>query len=269
VNDTLRDAGIAVLTTWLLSGLLQQRAEHAVRSELSRTVKGGAIHSSVQPSGLLGLFAGRSSITRVWGGGFSADGMPFRLESGRSADVHVRRLLVDFRDFTLKGVDIRQFTADIPNVDLDGGKALFHGRVTLRRAQDGTAQALITEQAVQKFLERKFPQIRVQEVRLTLGTAFLRGTMPVGSSPAEVEVQGGIAISEGRYLNLDHPKAKVNGRPIPDVLAAGLAKQFTPILDSVVDLGIGEVFRMRGINIGSGILTIKGDAAIPMREKKH
>src|SRR5206468_1219875 len=138
---------------------MQQRAQHAVAHDLSKTLHGAPIHVRVAPRGLLGMLFAQSSVTSITARGLTADELPFRIVPGGGARVYVRRLHIDLEDVVLRGQPVRRFEADVPNVTLDLAHAFFDERIVVRSAGEGTAITVLDANDLRAFIARKYPQL--------------------------------------------------------------------------------------------------------------
>lgn len=263
MDGTLKDAAIAVFSFALFSGLLQQRAHHAIIHDASRSIKGGVLRAEVKPRGLLGMLTAQSSLTRIEGQGFSTDSLPFTLQSGSGVRVHVRRLQIDFQDITLHNQSVRSFRADIPNVSLDLARAFFDERIILRSAGEGTGSAVISTDDLRAFIVRKYPQFQNVETRLTPGKVFVRVETVVLGTRALVEAEGTLASPDGVLVNLTAPILRYNGKEPTPAFAQTLLRSINPVLNINSDLGLNGFFLIREIEIGQGQITVRGRATIP------
>lgn len=259
--DTLRDAGYALLGLALFCGLLQQRAEQAVRRDLSRHVPGARFRVQVEPRGWFGLAVGQSSVTRVSGSRFSLDRPPFVLLEGGGLDAHIRTLRIDLEEVEFAGLRVRSFRAEIPRVRFDGWRALAEERIVIRRAGVGRVEIQITEQAIEAYLARRFPQFPDLRLRLRSGKATVSTRIPaLGNIP--FVAQAGLALEGGR-VHLENPEVELAGRALPAAEAQSLLAGLQTVLDIEEDLGLGGFVKLDSVEIRTGLLVARGEATIP------
>lgn len=263
MSDTLKDAGIAIAGLFLFSWLLNQRAEHAVKQEVARAVRGMDIHATVAPRGLFGLAVGQAYRVRVFGSGFQTDTIPFRLVPGGGLRASVRHLTLDFQNVTLRNLTVRSLRADIPFVTLDANQVFWNERIVLRTAGQGRGEAVLEAEALRVFLARKFPALKEPRVTLLPGRAQLNAEVLLFGVRSQIEARGRLAVLEGRYILIVDPLLRVNGKETTPQFAQAALKPFNPILDIEKDLGLGGFVTVEDVEIGEGILTVRGRATVP------
>lgn len=269
MGDELKDAAIVVFSLAMLTGLARHRGEHAITWDLSRTLKGGHIETSIQPRGLLGILAGESSVTTIKGRGFTADDLPFRLTPGGGVRARVNRLRLDFRDFTLRRLPFRRLSAEIPGVSLDAKSALFNDRIVIRRAGEGTAVAEVDAAGLRAFLARKFPQFRDVDVSLAPGVVHLSATVSLLGTSSRVEAVGRLAPRDGRHVDVSDAAMKINGKEAAPGFVQTVLRNLNPIVDADKDLGLGAYVFVTDVEVGEGIVTLRGQAHLPGSEGKR
>lgn len=263
MSDALKDAVIAFFGLALLQGIIAHRIERAAEREIGRSVRGGQIRAEVEPRGMFGLLIGQSYHTRVNARGFQGELLPIRLTPDGGPRATARFLELDFREITVRGVPIRRLKAEIPFAAVDMSKALFDERIVVRSAGEGTAEAVLDAEGLRIFIERKFPQFKNVEIRLSPDVAQMNAETWVLGVTTRLEARGKVVPAEGRYLNLADPSVYISGKEAPPEFTQNLLKRVNPIVDLESDLGIGDYIYMAEARLGPGILTIRGRATVP------
>ena len=265
MNDGLRDAGYAVLGLAMLSWILTDRVSHAARRELKSAFPSANFDIRITPRGLLGMTVGQAYRARISGGGFTAESLPFRIEPGGGAVAGIRHLELDLHDIVLRDLGVQTLTADIPFVKADATKAFFDGHLRFRGAQEGTGEAILTAEQIERYLAKKRPQFQELKIRLSQGEAFISGKTALLIPGSAFEAKATVGISEGRYLNAENPTVSLNGTPMPRTMAIQLLKTVNPIIDIDKDLGLGEWLYITSAEIAEGKLTVRGRIHIPVK----
>lgn len=263
MSDALKDAAIAFFGLVLLQGLIAHRIERAVEREMGRSVRGGQIQTEVESRGVFGLLIGQSYRTRVKAYGFQGELLPIRLIPDGGLRATTRFLELDFQEIIVRGIPIRRLKAEIPFVTVDISKALFDERIVVRSAGEGRAEAVLDTEGLRIFIERKFPQFKNVEIRLSSDVAQLNAETLVLGIVSRLEAKGKVIPAEGRYLNLADPTVSIDGKEAPSVFTQNLLNRVNPIVDLESDLGIGNYIYMTEVRLGAGILTIRGRATVP------
>jgi hypothetical protein len=214
------------------------------------------------------MVIGHAYRATISGGGFASDTLPFALEPGGGARARVRHLVLDLQNIVLRDLPIRSLQADIPFVELDGLRALFSGHITLRSAQEGRGVAIITEEGLAQFLQKRRSQFRNLEIRLFAGEAFVKMETVLLVAPTQVQARAKIGIAEGRFLNAIDAVVSVGGKPLPAALTEKLLRSLNPILDIDRDLGLRDWLYVTDAEIGEGILTVRARVTIPQKQRE-
>jgi hypothetical protein len=269
VNDTLKDAAIALFSLFVLSGLVNHRVNRAAEIDLRRALRGGEVHASIRPEGLFGLLIGQSSSTLIRARGFHTSSLPFTIQRGAGLRANVRRLEIKLQDFTLRDAPVKRFTASLPKVSIDIGSALFRERIVIRTAGEGTAVATVDSDGMQRFIQKKYPDFQNVQVALAPGFASVTADVPFLGAVSRVQMCGKLIHREGRYLELSEPVMLLNGREVSAELAQNRARAINPVLDIDRDLGLAGFLYITEVEVGQGILTIRGRATVPADPQKR
>jgi hypothetical protein len=263
MSDDLKNGATVLLGLALFAGFLNHRAERAIVHDLSRTAKGGEIHANVKPRGLFGLLVGQGDTAKVWGKGFTTEGLPFKVTSGSGLRAKVKTLTFDFQDFTLRGTQVKRFSAVIPSVDLDIFRAFFDERIVVRTAGEGTAEAAVDEKALAEFVTRKYPQLSDVEVKLLDGRILVGGNVNLLGNKTRLDAVSSLSVKDGRYINVVDMTVALNNKEAAPFLRDTIINNLNPVLDFEKDLGLGGYFYATELEIGKGTLTVRGRAMVP------
>jgi len=263
VNDAFKDVLIAFFGLALLQGWVAHRIERAAEREIGRSVHGGIIRAEIEPRGLFGLLIGQSYRTRVHARGFQGELLPFRLTPGGGARATTRFLDLDFQDIQVRGIPIRHLKAEIPFTTVDISKALLEEQIVLRSAGEGRAEAVLDEEGLKIFIERKFPQFKKVVVRLSPDWAHMAAETQILGVTTQLEAKGKVIPVNGRNLHLANPVIFLDGKEAAPELTQNLLQRINPIVDLEGDLGIGDYLFMTEAHLGMGTLTIRGRATVP------
>ncbi len=266
MRDELKDAAIVVFSLALLSGIARWRGEHALTHDLSRSLKGGHIETDIEPRGLLGLITGNSSVTTVRGRGFATDELPFRLDRGGWAKVHVSRLRFEFEDFELKNLPVRKLTAEFPGVSLDATKIAFDERIVIRKAGDGKAEAVVGADALQQFIARKYSVLKDVQVRLAGGWAEVAAMAPLLGGSTRVEGRCHLTPVDGKFIHVSDAAFRLNGKDATPAMTKMLLGMLNPIVDADKDMGLAKFVYLTDVTVGEGTVTLRGSVRVPEKQ---
>lgn len=267
MDDNLKDAATAVLGLLMFTGFLHYRAERAIVHDVSRMAQGGTFGATVNGRGLFGLAVGQADTVFVSGHGFRGEGFPFTVQRGDGFRAYVRRLNIDFTDFTLRGIPVRRFTVDVPGTSIDAGRAFFDQRVVMRTAGEGMAEATVGPEALAAIFARKYPQYK--NVRIALRTGFVDVSAEVSALGAllKLESSSRVGLEGGRYVVLIESTIKLNGKEALPQFVQTLHKSVNPVVDIDKDLGLGGTFYAKELEVGDGFLKVRGAARVPVVER--
>jgi hypothetical protein len=267
MSDDLKNGATIILGLALFAGFLNHRAERAIVHDLSRSAKGGELHANVRPRGLFGLLVGQGDTARVWGKGFTTEDLPFKVTSGSGLRARVRTLKFDFEDFTLRGAQVKRFSAVIPSVNLDIFRAFFDDRIVVRTAGEGTAEAVVDEKSLADFVTRKYPQLTDVEVKLLDGRILVGGNVNLLGAKTRLDAVSNLAIKDGRYVNAVDMTVALNNKEAAPFLRDTIINNLNPVLDFEKDLGLGGYFYATSLEMGKGLLTVRGRAMVPRADE--
>ena len=155
----------------------------------------------------------------------------------------IRHLRLHLTDFTLKGLPVRRFEADVPFATYDLGWAAYKDRLHLRSAEIGTAQVEVGAESLQIFAIRKYRKILSDvSVSFSQNKVFLSGKAALFGVPTAFVATGTLRPRAGRYVDLFNPVVMVNGKPLSAQNANFLLGQVNPLLDIDRDLGLAGFF---------------------------
>jgi hypothetical protein len=263
MDDTLKDAATALLGLMLFTGFVHHRAERAIVRDVSRTADGGAVGARVDGRGLFGLAVGQASTVFVSGRGFKSEGFPFKVTRGDGIRAYVGRLNLDFRDFTLQGIPVRRFTADLPGTSIDAGRAFFDELIILRTAGEGTSEAVVGPEALAALFGKKYPQYKNVRIGLRPGWVDVSAEAPAIGATLKLESSSRVGLSEGKYVVLTESSMRLNGKEATPQFVLSTLKAVNPVVDLEKDLGLGAYFIAREVEVGDGTLTVRGAAIVP------
>ncbi|MGC8667012.1 MAG: LmeA family phospholipid-binding protein [Chthonomonadales bacterium] len=268
MEDAVKDLGYALIGLALFSGLMTGRAQYAARRDLHHALPGAKLSVRVDSRGVFGMALGRAYRVRIEASDFGAASLPFTLEPGGGPTAEARHLQLHLRDIVLAGLPVKLLDADIPFVKVDAGRALFSGHLTLRSAEAGTGTAILTEDGLARFLASRHPELT--NVRVVIGISGISVSARTGLllGMADIEMQAGLAVREGRYLDAVSAKVSVGGREVPASLAARLLAVMNPVLDVERDLHLGDWLYVTGLELQQGAALVRARVTIPAKRKE-
>lgn len=245
---------------------LERAAERQILAQLGST---GTMHVQIEPRwGALGVLLARAKSIRVEAEGFRTAQMPFFTEppvhawQGKVGQVHIL-----FRDFSVAGVPIRRFEANLPDVTLDSRAAAFHLRVRLFHAGWGAGWVELDEEGLLAFVRRRLPEVQSPVVRITPTEVQIEGELSALLVPWRFWASGRVQVSaDGLRLLLTDVQLQLEGKSLPAGVTQKVISALNPVLDVARDLGLGSAFRIEKAELRPGFIRLIGRATVPPRE---
>ena len=123
----------------------------------------------------------------------------------------------------------------------------------------------VGERGLQAFIARKYPRLmRDVRVRIAADRVTISGNLSLFTGASPFSASGTLLPRADRYVDLVDPTVEIDGKPLDPTAAQNLLKTINPVLDSERDLHLGGFFRLSRVEIGPGVLSIKGTASIPL-----
>ncbi|HLV80564.1 MAG TPA: hypothetical protein VKT32_09795 [Chthonomonadaceae bacterium] len=194
----------------------------------------------------------------------SVNSLPFLLTPGAGAEGRIHHLQLRLRDFTLSGLPVARFDADVPGIRFDIGRTLRRKEVVLSRAGSGLAEAHITPEGLRAFISGKYEQTLSDVLIWTQNRKlFIQGQVRLFGAPTPFTASCALAPRDGRYVDLTQVMVWMGSARLSARNADAITAQFNPVLDIVSDLGLGGYLTLSGVEIGDGFVTLRGQATLP------
>ncbi len=265
MDDTLKNLTIGLFVFALLHGGLEQRARHNATRQMREAFNNtGTIQASVEPRGLFGLYASDVWAVDIYGQHQRTYRLPFYVYPRPGWKGSIRHLRLHLTDFTLSGLPIARFEADLPFVTFDIGHAIWKDRLRLRSAGTGPVTALVDAEGLRTFISHKYHQtLSDVEIWIQNQKIHLKGRIALFTAPVPFIATGTLAPRAGRYIDFADPVILLNRSFLAPQVAQSLLKGINPVLDVQTDLGLSGFFTLTDIEIGDRFVTIRGRATVP------
>ena len=227
----------------------------------------GTIRTRVESRGVFGVFGNKLYSVDIFGEGLVSEKLPFYAQPRSGWKGSIRHLRLHLSNITLKGLPVRQFEADIPDVTYDIGQATYKDWLVIRGAGVGPAFVKIAPVGLEKFVSAKYSKL-LSEVKVVFLTESvgISGNLTLFGKLSPFSAKGRLTTRAGRYLDLVEPQMTMNGKPLSTPMTLSILKQINPVLDIESDLGLGSYFTLSNLEYALDALTVHGIAGIPKRE---
>ena len=270
MDDITRALAFGLLAFLTIHGSLEERAKQGAERQVSESFQHtGTVRAEIQPRGLFGLEASDFWSVDIYGMQLKSDQLPFYVYPRPGWKGSIRHLRLHLKRFTLKGLPIRAFEADIPSATFDISHAITKSQLVLRGTGEGPASVKVDAEGLKAFIRKKFSN-RLLDINVAFPNHRVRidGKITVFSGATPFSATGTLVSRAGRYLDLAEPDMRLNGLPMTQSGIENLLKQINPVLDADVDLGLGGYFVMERVEIGDDEIIITGRASIPVAPSK-
>ena len=266
MDDTLRNVAIGLAAFLVLHVSLEQRArrgaERQVFESFNRT---GHVSARLEPRGWFGLETSDFWAVDVYGEDLKTDRLPFYAYPRTGWKGSIRHLRLHLKRFTLAGLPIRAFDADIPSATFDIGHAVYKSRLVLRGTGSGPATVAVDANGLKAFIDKKFRNtLSDVTVHFVNHQVIIEGKANLLGNLNPISTTGILVPREGRYLDITEPQVRINGTLVTLAVTESLLKQINPVLDTDADLGLGGYFVMERVEVGDDEIVITGRASIPI-----
>ena len=266
MDDLTRALTFGLLTLLTIHGSIEDRARRSAERQVRESFQyTGSVRAEIQGRGLFGVEANDFWSVDIYGMELRSDRLPFYVYPRPGWKGSIRHLRLHLKRFTLKGLPIRAFDADIPFATYDIGHALYKGRLVLRGTGAGPATVEVDAAGLRAFINKKFRDT-ITDVNISFPgrRILIEGKIRLFSDYAPFSAMGTLVPRAGRFLDLADPEMRLNGVLMTTSGTQNLLRQINPVLDADADLGLGGYFEMERVEVKDDEIVITGRASIPV-----
>lgn len=261
--------GLAILAAFGLCwgvGRAEIRSfEHEAAAEIASKLQGPDKRVVVRSrlNGLAGLW-GDLAEADIAASNFSTKGLPLFTEPNRSKQGIIRRLHIRLTDFQLSGLDVASLEASIPDCRYDFGLALRKKQIRLSRSGVGMGRVIIRQEALEKWILRKFHEIKRVTVRIDKDKAWVEGYGEFLITKTNFEVIASLEPLDGTKLVLTDAKVYFEWNRVDEPGRKVLLDTLNPVVDLRKDLGLFDAIEVEGLRLRDGVVEAWGKTRIPI-----
>jgi hypothetical protein len=261
------------MTLWLVAALgigfhfggeevrrFERLAADDIRSRLERVDGDLSVRARVDP---IGALLGRVRSATIRGSRFSTVGLPLFTEPNRPTSGQLGELRLELEEFDLSGLRVQRLDAVIPNCRFDLGLALREQKIRLSQSGEGWGSVTVREVDLERFVLRKFREIKEVKVRIDRDKVFVEGIGEFLVVRTEFWVVANLKVEDGRRLVLDGARILFDGARADPISSEALLKALNPVLDLDRDLGLHGAVDVQRLSLRDGLLTAWGRTRIP------
>ena len=261
---------VAAVGLGLFAGSEERRFESRAAEEIASKLEGEdkKVAVNVRPNGLGGMW-GELSLATIRAEQFSIRSLPLFTEPERSKSGKVGELQLRLQEFQLRGLLVKELSADIPDCRYDFGLARSQMKIRLSQSGVGEGRVVIREGNLADYLVRKYSEIKRCTVKVEKGFVWVEGYGEFLVVNSEFTVIAKIGIEDGTKLNLIEPKIYFNWRRADKVTGEALLKSLNPVVDLRADLGLYDAVEVEEVTLENGLLEASGKTKIPVKPAEN
>ncbi len=262
--------GLLSTVIFLGLGLFGHSEEKKFESAAAKDIAGKLLGDSkvvslnVRPDGLAALQGGLS-LAEIKASRFSLMGLPLYTEPDRSRSGRVDLLKLRLTEFELRGLKIKELSADIPDCRYDFQYAKKEKKIRLSESGIGRGLVQIREEDLANYIVYKFKEIKNCSVKIYNGVVWVEGTGEFLVVKTDFAVIAKIGIMNGTQLNLTDAKIYFDWRRADAFSRDALLKTLNPIVDLKKDLKLLDAISVDKVILENGILQAEGKTKIPIQ----
>ena len=243
--------------------------ENLAARDIRASIRGehAKVRVATQLNGLLGGPFGDLLKVTISASEFQTEGVPLFTQPGLSKKGLIRDLRIELREFDLSGLRVQELTSDIPNCHFDYTLALSKHKIRLSESGIGRGEVIIREHDLEKYILRKFGEIREVSVHIADDRVRVEGYGEFVVIKAHFLVDAKLICLDGTKLALDDAKIWFDGKPADDLARDTLLKTLNPVVDLDKDLKLYDAIYVDGITLRDGRIRAEGSTKIPLQPR--
>lgn len=253
-----------------IGGALQGGFEARAAEDIASRLGGDdpQVTVTIEPNGIAGIWGDVTRAT-ISASDFTLQELPLYTEPDRSQSGRLQELILDLRDFRLRGLDCEELFARIPGNRYDFGLARNQGQIRLSRSGSGEGYVRVREEALARFIVSKFAEIREATVRVYNDVIWVEGVGEFLLLRTSFTVIANLISPDGSTLELDNARIYFNWQRADEFAAQALLQTLNPVVDFDRDLGLAGAIRVERIRLRDGVLEAGGRTQIPERPERN
>jgi len=246
----------------LFGGVTKADFERAAARDLKTVLRGDAqVRVTTRPN--LATVGGTLPSAKIEASAFSANGLPLFTVPSLSQSGKLDRLVIQLREFDLRGLRVERLEALIPGCRFDLNLAINHKKIRLSRSGEGTGTVQIRARDLEQFVLKKYPAVKAIQMTLQNDRIRVVAEADLGNTRLKFSIDGRMESADGRSLRLVDPVAEINGSPASAASAKALANSINPVLHLDRDLGLYGAVDITTIKLDGNRLIATAATRIP------
>ncbi|MBS1723876.1 MAG: hypothetical protein JSS66_13090 [Armatimonadetes bacterium] len=239
--------------------------ERAAAKEIKGKLQGpdAQVRVQVVPDPIGVLWGALDSAT-IEARDFSVDGLPLFTEPDRSKAGRCGKLVIDLKEFELRGLKVASLHSEIPACRYDRSLAWKSKTFRLSKSGTGRGTVRIRESDLAAFILHKYHEIKEVKVKVYNGVVWVEGYGEFLIVKSNFVVIADLKAL-GTKLELSDAKVYFDWRKADALATKTLLQTLNPVVDFDKDLGLYDAVTVDRIKLEGGILEASGVTKIPTK----
>jgi hypothetical protein len=216
------------------------------------------------PSGL-SLAWGELESAQIDAEGFTLRELPFFTEPWRSKAGKLGMLRMRMRDFNLRGLQIAELSADIPNCRYDLGLARGKKQFRISKSGEGTGSVRVDEKALAEYIVEKYAEVKSATVRIYNDVVWVEGYGEFLIVNTNFTVIAKLTPVDGTKLVLTDAKIYFDWTRAEPAAAQVLLDLLNPVVDLYSGLGLYDAISVTDVRLRDGFVLASGKTRVPLK----
>ncbi len=240
--------------------------ERLAAAEISSKLTGDDRKVTVNavPSGL-SLAWGELDSAKIDARHFSLTELPFFTEPWRSKAGKLVMLHLRMSDFNLRGLQIAELIADIPNCRYDLGLARGKKQFRISKSGEGTGSVRVDEKALADYIVEKYAEVKSATVKIYNDVVWVEGYGEFLIVNTNFTVIAKLTPVDGTKLVLTDAKIYFDWVRAEPAAAKVLLDLLNPVIDLHTELGLYDAIHVTDIRLRDGFVLASGKTRVPER----
>ena len=208
---------------------------------------------------------GRLESAEIDARGFSLQQLPFFTEPWRSKSGRLDTLRIRLRDFNLRGLQIAELSADIPDCRFDFGLARDKKTFRISRSGEGTGSVRVDEMALAEYITEKYAEVKSATVKVYNDVVWVEGYGEFLIVNTNFAVIAKLTPADGTKLVLTDAKIYFDWNRADPAAAKVILDLLNPVVDLYGELGLYDAIQVTEVRLRDGYVLASGKTRVPER----
>ncbi len=240
--------------------------ERLAAAEISSQLSGDDRTVTVKAvAGGLSLAWGELESAEIDARHFSLQQLPFFTEPWRSKAGKLGMLHLRLSDFNLRGLQINELRADIPDCRYDLGLARGKKQFRISKSGEGTGSVRVDEKALADYIVKKYAEVKSATVKVYNDVVWVEGYGEFLIVNTNFTVIAKLTPVDGTKLVLTDAKIYFDWVRAEPAAAKVLLDLLNPVVDLYSGLGLYDAISVTDVRLRDGYVLAIGRTRVPVK----